>query len=268
MERLRIAFWLLAGIGLTVSLIAAQPRVNQSLAVMSSGGFTAAYEELSALFTEQTRIRLDTRFGASMGGAPSSIPNRLDRAEPAGVVILAREGLDRLVMEGHVLGDSRVDLASSRIGMAVREGNKIPDIGTVDAFVQVLRQAESIAYSASASGTYLSTVLFPRLGIEEELALKSTRVVGERVGAIVARGDAEIGFQQVSELLPIDGTTFVGPIPDDVQRVTTFSAGVTVTARDPELAHRLIAFLSSEAAAPIIERTGMAPVSSMPVVRE
>jgi len=226
---------------------------------MSSGGFTAAYGELSAIFTENTGITLATVYGASMGGATSSIPSRLDRDEPADVVILAREGLDRLAASGHVVPDSRVDLAASQVGMAIREGAALPDISTVDTFTRTLLEAESLAFSASASGTYLSTVLFPRLGIADAMARKSTRVVGERVGAVVARGDAAIGFQQVSELLPIAGITYVGPIPDEVQRITMFSAGVTTHAKAPEAATRLIVFLSSPAAAPIIARTGMTP---------
>ncbi|MDA1091885.1 MAG: substrate-binding domain-containing protein [Acidobacteria bacterium] len=240
-----------------VLAIGAQSTVR--LAVMSSGGFTAAYAELTALFTANTGIEVDTVYGASMGGATSSIPSRLDRGEPADVVILAREGLDRLAATGQVVPNSRVNLATSAIGMAIREGAPPPDISTVDAFTRTLLEAESLAYSASASGTYLSTVLFPRLGIADKLADKSTRVVDERVGAVVARGDAAIGFQQVSELLPIAGITYVGPIPDDLQQITMFSAGVTIHAKAPEAAARLIAFLSSPRAAPIIARTGMTP---------
>ena len=244
------------------TLLAAPSQPDVGLDVMSSGGFTAAYQELSTTFSNQTGIDLQTVYGASMGGAPSSIPSRLDRGEAADVVILAREGLDRLVNRGQVVADSRVDLAASQIGLAVRAGAVAPDISTVEAFTRTLLDVESVAYSASASGTYLSTVLFPRLDIAEQMAVKSTRVVGERVGAVVARGDAAIGFQQVSELLPIAGITYVGPIPADVQRITMFSAGVTTRAAAPDAARRLIAFLSSPDAAPMIARTGMSPQST------
>ncbi len=240
-----------------IALPRAQPATG--LDVMSSGGFTAAYQELAVAFTAATGIELRTIYGASMGDAPTSIPSRLDRDERADVVILAREGLDRLVAAGHVIAGSEVDLASSLVGMAVREGDPPPDISSVDAFVATLLAAESVAYSASASGTYLATELFPRLGIAEEMTLKSTRVVGERVGAVVARGEAAIGFQQVSELLPIEGITYVGPIPNRVQSVTTFSAGVTTTTTRPDEASRLIRFLASPEAAPVIADTGMRP---------
>ncbi len=257
MERL-LGTLLASALALTmVAPGAAQPTGH--LDVMSSGGFTAAYQELSGAFTAATGIELRTVYGASMGGADSSIPSRLDRGERADVVILAREGLDRLIVAGHVVAGSEVDLASSLVGMAVREGHPPPDISSVEAFVATLLAAESVAYSASASGTYLATELFPRLGIAEAMALKSTRVVGERVGAVVARGDAAVGFQQVSELLPIDGITYVGPIPDAVQKITTFSAGLTTAARNPDGARRLIRFLTAPEAAPVITETGMRP---------
>lgn len=254
----------LVGLLASATLLTATFQPLARLDVMSSGGFTAAYLELSKAFSEQTGVVLDTVYGASMGGAASAIPSRLQRNEAADVVILAGEALALLVGSGQVVADSRVDLASSRIGMAVRHGTAIPNIRTLEAFTQTLLQTESIAYSASASGTYLSTVLFPRLGIGEQTARKSIRVVGERVGTVVARGDADIGFQQVSELLPIEGITYVGPIPDEAQKITVFSAGVTTNAKDPNTAKRLIAFLSSPEAAPIIAKTGMAPQLRIP----
>jgi molybdate transport system substrate-binding protein len=143
--------------------------------------------------------------------------------------------------------------------MAVRAGAAVPHISTVEAFERTLLEAESIAYSASASGTYLSTELFPRLANAELIRGKSIRVVGERVGAVVARGEAEIGFQQVSELLPIEGITYVGTIPDEIQKVTVFSAGITTKARNKDAAKALIDYLASTEAAPIVARTGMIP---------
>lgn len=266
-RRVRKRAWpalLLLGLLASATLLAATFQPLARLDVMSSGGFTAAYLELSKAFSEQTGVVLDTVYGASMGGAASAIPSRLQRDEAADVVILAGEALAVLIGSGQVVADSRVDLASSRIGMAVRDGTAIPNIRTIEAFTQTLLQTKSIAYSASASGTYLSTVLFPRLGIGEQIARKSIRVVGERVGTVVARGDADIGFQQVSELLPIEGITYVGPIPDEAQKITMFSAGVTTNAKDPDTAKRLIAFLSSPEAAPIITKTGMTPQLSIP----
>ena len=230
--------------------------------VMASGGFTAAYNEVIPEYERTTQNKVVTSYGASMGGAPDSIPMRLQRGEPADVVILASTALDELIQQGKVVPGSRVDLVRSVIGMAVRTGTPKPDIRTVDALKRTLLQAKSIAYSASASGVYLSTELFPRLGIADQIKDKSQRIESERVGTVVARGDAEIGFQQISELLSIEGIDYVGPLPPEVQRVTVFSAGVAVGSKDPDAARALIKFLSSPAVAPAITKSGLEPVTS------
>lgn len=230
--------------------------------VMTSGGFTAAYLELTPEFERATRDKVVTAYGASQGGAPDSIPSRLQRGEPVDIVILAGPALDGLIKQGKVVAGSRVDLVRSTIGMAVRAGAPKPDISSVDALKRTLLEAKSIAYSASASGTYLSTELFQRLGIADQIKGKTKRIESERVGTVVARGDAEIGFQQVSELLPIAGIDFVGPLPSEVQKVTVFSAGLAVGAKEPDAAKALIQFLASPAAAPAITKTGLEPVTS------
>jgi putative tricarboxylic transport membrane protein len=233
----------------------------REIRVITSGGFTAAYTILAPEFELATGIKLITAYGASSGGAPDSIPSRLARGEPADVIILSRSSLDKLTEAGEVIADSRVDLVRSSIGMAVKTGAPKPDIGTSDAFVTTLLEAESIGYSASASGTYLSTVLFPRLGIWEQIEPKSERILSERVATAVARGEVELGFQQISEILPIEGVDYAGPIPDDVQKVTTFSAGITTRAENSEDANTLIDFLSSPAVVDTIAKTGLEPVA-------
>ena len=234
------------------------------LRVVTSGGLAAAYERLAPAFSEATGIVLHTFQGASMGGAPDSIPERFSRGESFDVVIMSRAGLERLVAEGLVVADTAVDLASSAIGMAVQVGQPVPDISTVDGFKQALLDAESIAVSASVSGTYISTDVFPRLGLAEALTPKTTRIVSERVGRVVGRGDAAVGFQQVSELLPIENIQYVGEIPAELQRITVFTAGITTGARNPEAGAALITYLSSAAAASIIEDSGMRVVTSAP----
>lgn len=228
---------------------------------MTSGAFTAPFLELAPQFEQSAHLKVATAFGASMGGASDSIPSRLDRGEPADVVILAREALDDLVKRGKVVAGSQVDLVRSSISMAVRAGAPKPDISSVEALKRALLNAKSIAYSASASGVYLSTELFPKLGIADAVRSKSRRIESERVGTIVARGDAEIGFQQLSELLPIAGIDIVGPLPAGAQRVTVFSAGIATGSKNVEAAKALIRFLSSSGVAPEITRSGLEPVS-------
>ena len=206
MKRIPIASRALALFVATI-LLSACATHRTEIRVMTSGGFTAAYDELTPQFERATQSKVLTAYGASQGGAPDSIPSRLQRGEPVDIVILAGPALDELIKQGKVVPGSRVDLVRSSIGMVVRKGAPKPDISTVEALKRTLLEAKSIAYSASASGVYLSTELFPRLGIAEQIKAKSKRIESERVGTVVARGDAEIGFQQVSELLPIAAWT-------------------------------------------------------------
>ncbi len=230
--------------------------------VMSSGGFTAAYNELVPEFERTTHHKVLTGYGASMGNAPDSIPMRLQRGEPADIIILAAPALDDFVKQGKVVPGSRVDLARSSIAMVVRAGAPKPDIRTVEALKQTLLAAKSIAYSASASGTYLSTELFPKLGIAEQLKPKVKRIESERVGTVVARGDAEIGFQQISELLPIPGLTMVGALPPGAQRVTIFSAGLVMGSAEPKAATELIRYLAAAENSGVVSKTGLEPMKS------
>jgi len=251
-------------VALTVASIlffAATAR-GAEIKVMTSGAFTAAYLELTPEFERTTRNKIVTAYGASMGGAPDSIPSRLQRGEPVDVVILAGPALDDLIKQGKVVPGSRVDLVRSSIGMAVRAGTSKPDISSVDALKRALLQAKSIAYSDSASGVYLSHELFQRLGIADQVAGKCRKIAGEPVGAVVARGDAELGFQQISELLPVSGIDYVGPLPPGAQRVTVFATGLAVGAKEPDAARALIKFLASPAVAPAISKTGLEPITS------
>ena len=174
-------------------------------------------------------------------------------------MILAAPALEALVKDGKVVPGSRVDLVHSNMGMVVRSGAPKPDISTLEAFKRTLLEAKSIAYSASASGVYLSTELWPKMGIWEQIKGKSRRIESERVASVVARGEAEIGFQQVSELLEIKGVDFVGPLPEGAQRTTIFSAGIATGARAPQAGRDLVRFFTSPAAAPAIKRSGLDP---------
>ena len=250
-----------AALGLASVLLLAGQAAAEEIRVMSSGGFTAPYNEMVPEYERKTQNKVVTSYGASMGGAPDSIPMRLARGEPVDVLIMASTALDELVETGKVVRGSRVDLVRSEIGMAVRAGAPKPDISTVEALIRALLAAKSIAYSASASGIYVSTKLFPRLGVADQVRDKSIRVVSERVGTVVARGDAEVGFQQVSELLPIPGLDYVGPLPPEAQEITVFSAGVATGAKNPQAARALIQFLASPAVVPAIRKVGLEPVT-------
>jgi molybdate transport system substrate-binding protein len=237
------------------------------LRVMISPGLKAAYEKLVPEFERKTGHTIVTVYGASMGSAPDAIPNRLQNGESADVVILASSALEELVKKDKVIPGTRVDLARAFIAVAVRAGAPKPDISTSEGLKRTLLAAKSIAYSGSVSGVYVSTELFQRLGIADAIRSKCIRVDTEMVGTVVARGDAEIGFQQLSELLPIAGIDILGPIPQEVQKITMFSGGVAVNSKEPEIAKQFLEFLSSPEAAATIKKSGMEPVSTSSYIR-
>lgn len=231
--------------------------------VMISSGFYEVYAELGPAFERASGHRLITTRGPSMGDSPEAIPTRLARGETADVVILDGGSADELVKQGWARGGSKVDLARSQIGMVVRAGAATPDIGTVEAFRRTLLAARSIGYSDSGSGTYLSTTLFAKLGLKDQIAGKSRKVrgppSGEPVAAVVARGEVEIGFQQVSELIHVPGVTFVGAIPAELQPGFSFAGAITSAARQPDAAIALLRFLGSPEAASTILKAGLTP---------
>ena len=229
--------------------------------VVSSGGFAEAYKALAPIFEKASGHTLVSGWGPSMGATKNAIPNRLARGESIDVVIMVGSALDTLVQQGKLAADSRVVLARSRIGMVVRAGAAKPDIRTVEQLKRALREARSIAYSDSASGVYLATVLFPKLGLSEELKGKARMIPAEPVGQVVARGEAEIGFQQVSELAHIQGIELAGLLPDEVQEITLFSAAVVTGAAHSQAGIDLIRFLASPESADIIETTGLEAVA-------
>jgi molybdate transport system substrate-binding protein len=233
----------------------------EDVRVMISAGFFGVYAELGPAFEKATGHRLVTARGPSMGDSPEAIPARLARGETADVVILDGHAADELGAKGVVRRDTTVVLALSQVGMVVRAGAGVPDISTVDAFKRTLLAAQSVAYSDSGSGTYLSTVLFEKLGIADQIAHKSRKVrgppSGEPVAAVVARGEVEIGFQQVSELLHVPGVTFAGPLPAELQPGFTFAGAVTTAARQPDAAAALLRFLASPEAAEVKKKHGL-----------
>jgi len=235
---------------------------TQDFIVMTSGAFTAAYLELIPQLELLAKKKIVTA-ATSIGTGENSIPNRLKRGESADLVIVADAVLREFIQDGLVIGETYTPLVRSSIGLAVRSGAPAPDIATVEALKRTLLQAKSIAYSASVSGRYLTTELYQRLGIADRVAGKSRLVGGgERVGAVVARGEAEIGFQQISELLPVPGIAHITSLPPEVQKVSVFSAGVAAAATDPELAYSVIRFLASPAAFAAITKSGLEPIGN------
>ncbi|MFW7206694.1 substrate-binding domain-containing protein [Enterobacter sp. BNK-13] len=234
----------------------------QDVKVMISGGFKAALEKLAPEYEQRTGDKIVIIPGPSMGNTPQAIPNRLARGEKADVVIMVGDALEKLEKASQTQPGSRTELADSPVGMVVKKGAKVPDISSDGKLRETLLQASSIAYSDSASGRYVSQALFKKLGIEKEVAGKATKVERIPVASEVAKGKYTLGFQQVSELLPVQGVTFVGKIPDNVQYITRFAGAVTRHAEHPEEGKALLTYLASPPSRAVITETGMLPVTS------
>jgi molybdate transport system substrate-binding protein len=249
-------------LGVAAALLLAGSASAAEVKVMISGGLTAAYKALIPEYEHASGNTVVTAYGPSMGTTQNAIPVRLERGEPVDVLILVGYALDDLIKKGKAVADSKVDLVRSPIAIAVRAGAPKPDIGSVDALKRTLLAAKSVAYSDSASGVYVSTEMFSKLGIADEMKDKAKMIPATPVGEIVAKGEAEIGFQQMSELMPVSGIDIVGPLPAEVQKITVFSAGVSATSKEPDAAKSLIKFLSSQQAAPVLVKSGLDPVQA------
>jgi len=246
-------------------IVAATSAKAADIRVFISSGFFHVYSELGPAFEKATGNHLITTRGPSVGDSPEAIPARLTRGEDADVLIMDGSGVDFLVEHKLAGADSKIVLAESSFGMVVRAGQPKPDISTINALRKTLLEAKSIAYSDSGSGTYLSTVGFKKLGVAEQVAGKSHKVrgppSGESVASFVAHGGAEIGFQQVAELINVPGADFVGTVPAGIQPPAFFVGMIPVNSKQPEAAVALLKFLSSEQAAPVITKAGLKPLA-------
>lgn len=224
-----------------------------TISVFATAAVQESYRVLVPRFMADTSLAVETAWVPTV-----DLLQRIKSGERPDIVIMSADGIDELTRAGRLAAGSRADLASSGIGVCVRKGEARPDISTTDALLRALRAAGSVSYSTGPSGAYLAT-LFERLGIAAELAPKLKVVKGEPIGAVVARGDAEIGFQQIPELLPVAGIDLVGELPAEIQQVTMFSAGIPVGMTENAASKALIADLRTPAAHAVFRQKGMTP---------
>jgi molybdate transport system substrate-binding protein len=224
--------------------------------LLASGALKEAYLELLANFEKASGHSVKAIWSNT-----TDIRKRVGEGEIVDLVILGNDGTEALVKDGKLVASSRAVFAKSGIYVAVRTGAARPDISSGDALKRSLLAATSVAYSSGASGTYILTML-KKLGVYYEVASKaSVTKANEPVGEKVARGEAEIGFHQLSELVPVKGIDIVGPLPAEVQQITIFSGALHREAKEPEAATALITFLTAPAAAGILTAHGLQPAS-------
>ena len=217
--------------------------------VVSSNAFREAFVALAPLFERAGGGKVEVQF---IGGA--ELLKRLRAGEPADLAILQASSIDELINLGKLVAGSRTDLARSGIGAAVRAGAPKPDLRTGGSLQRALRAAKSIAVSSGPSGVYLLG-LFERLGIAKEKITQTAP--GVAAAGLVAKGEVEIGFQQLSEILPVAGVDYAGALPPEVQHYTVFSGGLHAEAKDPEAAKALMRFLASPEASRTVTEKGM-----------
>ncbi len=230
--------------------------MSQPIKVMQSILFKEAYVQLAPQFERESGRKIETLWVSSV-----DVMKRMKAGEVVDMIIMATASLDELIKLGSFVAGSRVDICRSGIGVAVRAGAPHPDISSWEALQRALLAAKSIVYSTGPSGVYVAD-LFQRKGIAETIKSKVKVVTGVPAGEFVARGEAEIAFQQVCELLPVRGIEVVGPLSPDVQKITVFGSAIHTQAAEPQGAKALIKFLASPAAAPVIKKTGLEPVNS------
>jgi molybdate transport system substrate-binding protein len=222
--------------------------------VLSTQATEEAYKELVPQFEKASGHKVTTIFTGTLG-----VMKRLSEGESYDLLIMSRQSIDELAQSGKVVAGSRTDIAKSGVGVAVGKGKPKPDISSVDALKKTLLAAKSVGYSTGPSGVYVIT-MFQKLGIADEIKgkLKQTPT-GVFVGGIIANGEAEIGFQQVSELTFFPGIDYVGPLPAEVQLITVFSAGIQAGAKQADAAKSLMSFISAPAAAAVYKKHALDP---------
>lgn len=229
-----------------------EPR---QIKVLSSIATREAYLELVPQFERSSGHRVTTTWAGT-----TDIMRRMAAGETYDLVIISRKELDDLITQGKIIASSRVDLASCGIGVAVRAGAPRPDIGSAEALKRALLAARTVGYTSGPSGVYMAG-LIERMGIAAEVKAKHRSVPsGGTIGTIIASGEADIGFQQISELVHIGGIEYVGPLPAEVQHTTVFSAGIHSGASNGDGARALLRFLRAPAARPIYEKHGLTPL--------
>ena len=238
----------------TTALFVVSSASAAEIKVLASGATKEAYLELVPQFEKASGHKVVTTWAGTV-----DIKRRIAVGEVFDLIVVAGPEIDEFIKQSKMAASSRVDLMKSGVGAAVRAGAPKPDISSAEALKKAVLAAKTVGYSTGPSGVYMEA-LFERMGIAAQVKpkLKQTQP-GVLIGTIIASGEAEIGFQQVSELIHVSGIDFIGPLSADVQKITVFSSGIHAGAKEPDAAKAFVKFITAPAAAPVIKKHGMEP---------
>ena len=228
------------------------------LKIITSGAFAAALEKILPLFAQKSNITYELSYGSSFGEAKDSIPSRIKNNEHFDIYFLAEGAINRHHEEGILDIKTKYNIVSSEIGVAVKNGSKLYDISSLKSFKDILISAKSIGYAASASGIYLANTVFPKIFNDPDVIFKkSKKILSERVGSVIFRGDIEIGFQQYSELLPIKGINIMGMLPKEIRKPFIFGSAMSNNSTSQPIYIKLIEFIKHDDSKKYIENSGL-----------
>ena len=248
------SFALLTNAGFALSLALCSGAQAAEIKILSSNGVKTVLEELAPQFEKATKHKLLLNFAPA-----AELKAQIEKGEAFDLTILTAAGIDDLIKQGKLVAATRSDFTRSGAGVAIKKGAAKPDLSSAEGFKRTLLAAKSIAYvGQGATGVTINRII-ERFGIAAEMKAKTIPLSGISAADAVAMGEAELGFTQISEILPVAGAELAGPLPPEVQVYTVFTAAVGGNARDSAAAISLIKFLTAPAAAPVIRAKGMEP---------
>jgi molybdate transport system substrate-binding protein len=225
-----------------------------TLTIFSTHALVEVLHALQAGFDRAHGCRLAFTLDPSQ-----AVQHRIENGEAFDIAVITRDAIDALAAGGRIAPDTRVTIARTGLGVSVRAGAPRPDLGSVEAFKRALLDAKSVVRSREGASGALFQAVMERLGITEAMRDKIVIAGSGRVAEFVARGEAELAVQQISELKPVQGTDFVGPFPPELQHVTEFGAGVASASKARDKAMAFIALLAAPASAPLFTANGLEP---------
>ena len=231
----------------------AGPVQAAEITVLGGMGVVSGLHDLAPAFEKMTGHKVIVRFVQT-----ADINQKINSGAPADIAALQPQQVDAFIKDGKMVAGTKTNFVQAGVGVAVKRGARRPDISTVEAFKTAMLKAKSIGYSRGGSGL-ISAQVMEKLGIADQLKAKTKFIDGIPVAEVVAKGEVEIGLQQINVILPVKGADYIGPLPKELQETVKFSAGVLTTSKQPEVAKAFLRFIASAEAAPLLRKSGMEP---------